>query len=333
MKNWWIKFGCILTGYNYNIVKNSSEISVKAVKRYTAAILIVCILWAFIGYSFTNRYLRGSEIMSSIGACIFVIIIIQIERQLILSINPSKWLIIARGIIACMMAIIGSIIIDQIIFKEDIELEKITFIEERVRKAIEPKTKDLRDQIEQINKAISEKEAERLVLIENITKNPNMTVFSTQAITTNTKSSEENPETGKPVTVEKTTPVIVTTRSNIPNPKIQMIPAIEKTISDLRTQKTEKETALINIRPKLEKDISSKVGFLDELKVMYSILSQSMIALVIWLIWFFFLLGLEMLVLISKKSEKENDYERTVQHHMDLQFKKLELFAKMGEFK
>lgn len=333
MKNWWIKFGCFLTGYNYNIVKNSSEISVKAVKRYTAAILIVCILWAFIGYSFTNRYLRGGEFVSWIGAVIFVVIIIQIERQIILSINPSKTLTFARGMIAFMMAIIGSVIIDQIIFKEDIELEKITFIEERVRKAIEPKTKDLRDQIEQINKAILDKEAERISLIDDIAKNPSMTVFSTQALNTNVRSTEENPETGRPVLVEKTTPVIVTTKSNTPNPKIEMLPAIEKTITDLRNQKTEKETALINIRPKLEKDISSKVGFLDELKVMHSLLSESGIALIFWLLWLCFLFGLEMLVLVSKKSEKENDYERTVQHHMNLQLKKLELFASMSETK
>lgn len=331
MKNWWIKFGCFLTGYNYSIIKNSSEISAKAVKRYTAALLIVSILWAFIGYSFTSRYLRGNTIESVLGALLFVIIIIQIERQIILSINPSKALIASRGIIAVMMAILGSIIIDQIIFKEDIELEKITFIEERVRKAIEPKTRDLREQITQIDKAILDKENERINLIKDISANPTSVVFSTQTVNKTERSSEENLETGKPITVEKNTPVNITTRSNIPNPKIQMIPSIEKAIDDLRLQKSEKETALINIRPKLEKDINSKVGFLDELKVMYSLLSQSFIAFLIWFIWFLLLFGLEMLVLISKKSEKETDYERTVQHHMNLQFKKLELFAKMGE--
>jgi hypothetical protein len=37
MNNWWLKFGCFLTGYNYNILDASSEISAKAVKRYTSA--------------------------------------------------------------------------------------------------------------------------------------------------------------------------------------------------------------------------------------------------------------------------------------------------------
>jgi len=331
MKNWWIIFGCFLTGYNYSIVRNCSEVSSKAVKRYTAALLIVSILWAFIGYSFTNRYLRGGVIASIIGAVIFIVIIIQIERQIILSIKPSKSLIISRGVIAIMMAILGSIIIDQIIFKDDIELEKEAVIDERVRLAIEPKTKDLRDQISQINLAIDEKENEKASLIKDISANPTLAVFSTQAVTKNEKSSIENPETGNPTTIEKTTPVIVTTKSNTPNPKIQMIPAIEKSITALRDRKTEKENALLNIRPKVEKEIRDKVGFLDELNVMFELLSQSTIALIVYLLWFLLLFGLEMLVLISKINEKENDYERTVQHHMNLQFKKLDLFSKMGE--
>lgn len=64
---------------------------------------------------------------------------------------------------------------------------------------------------------------------------------------------------------------------------------------------------------------------------MYSLITRSNVALAVWLIWFFFLLGLEMLVLINKVNEKENDYERTVKHHMELQPRKLEVFSKMAE--
>jgi hypothetical protein len=38
-----------------------------------------------------------------------------------------------------------------------------------------------------------------------------------------------------------------------------------------------------------------------------------------------------MLVLISKVNEKETDYEKTVKHHMSLQVKKLEAFARASE--
>lgn len=333
MKNWWIKFGCFLTGYNYNIVRNSSEITAKAVKRYTSALMIVCILWSFIGYSFTNRYVHGGIWGSIIGAIIFVIIVIQIERQIILSINPTKWLYFARGAIAVMMAIIGAIIIDQIIFKEDIDLEKITFIEVRVKKALIPKTEELRFQIASLDTAIIKKEFERANLIVAIEKAPTTIIYSTQTSIKSEKSTRIDPITGNTITAEKSMPVSVTTSSNVANPKISLIAPLEETINSLRVQKSEKETTKLNIRPKLEKEISAKVGFLDELQVMYSLITGSGVALGIWLIWFFFLLGLEMLVLISKVNEKENDYEKTVKHHMILQMKKLDLFEKLADNK
>lgn len=331
MKNWWIRFGCFLTGYNYNIVRNSSEVAAKAVKRYTSAMVIVCILWAFIGYVFTDRYLHGGKVGSIAGAILLIIIIVQIERQIILSIDPSKWLYVARGVIAVMMAIIGTIIIDQIIFKEDIELEKITSIEERVKKALPPKTEELKSQIAALDSAIEKKEKERLQLISDVEKNPTSKVFSTQAVIKSEKRTSIDTSTGKPVITEKSSPQSVTTISNVPNPQIALIQPLEKTIADLRIQKSSKDSALLNVRPALEQQISSKVGFLDELEIMFNLLKRSNVALIVWLIWFFFLFGLEMLVLISKINEKENDYEKTVKHHMNLQLRKLDAFAKAAE--
>lgn len=330
MKNWWIRFGCFLIGYNYNIIQHSSEISAKAVKRYTAAIMIVCILWAFIGYIFTNRYMHGGNWGSIFGALLFVTIIIQIERQIILTINPSKMLYLSRAAIAIIMAIIGSIIIDQIIFKEDIDLEKITFIEARVKKALPPKTQELRFQITSLETAILNKELERSALISDISKNPTSVIYSNQPTTKTEKRTIVDTLTGKSSTIEKSIPIMVTSSSNVSNPKISFIAPIEQNISDLRNQKIIKEAALLNIRPQIEKDISSKVGFLDELEVMYTLISRSNVALGVWLLWFFFLFGLEMLVLLSKANDVENDYEKTVKHHMDLQMRKLDLFNKMA---
>jgi hypothetical protein len=330
MSNWWIKFGCFLTGYNYRIVKNCSEIAAKAVKRYTSALLIVCLLWSFIGYSFTERYLSGSVPASLGGAILFVIIVIQIERQIILSVNPGKLLYISRGLIALAMAIIGAVIIDQIIFNEDIELEKITFIEARVNRALNAKTHELRSQINNLSAAITDKENERFSHITDIATHPTSLIYSTASTMRTEKTIQTDPASGSPIVSEKSVPVKVVNTSNVPNPKISLIQPLEKTITELRNQKLEKEAALLNVRPQLEKEISSKVGFLDELKVMWTLISKSGVALGIWLLWFMLLFGIEMLVLISKISEKENDYDRIVKHHMALQIKKLDIFAEMA---
>ncbi|PZR06082.1 MAG: DUF4407 domain-containing protein [Flavobacterium psychrophilum] len=331
MRNWWIRFGCFLTGYNHAIVRQSSEVSAKAVKRYTSAILIVCIIWSFIGYTFTQRYLHGGLTGSIIGSVVLVIIIVQIERQIVLSVNPTKWLYLSRGVIAIMMAIIGTIIIDQIIFKEDIELEKITFIQNRVDKALPPKTKELELQIAKLDTAIVNKEHERLVLMEDIKRNPTTTVYSTSPSPKIVRKTTIDTLTGKPITTENIVPGTVTTRTDIPNPNIEHVKPMEQDIVLLRNQKADKEKILLDIRPRLEKEISSKVGFLDELEVMYQLITHSNVALVVWFIWFLFLFGLEMIVLISKINEKENDYDKTVVHQMTLQNKRLDALARITE--
>ncbi len=330
MRNWWIKFGCFLTGYNYGIVRNSSEVAAKAVKRYTSAMIIVCIIWSFIGFVFTDRYLHGSLWGSIAGAVILVVIIIQIERQIILSINPTFFLYLARGIIAMMMAIIGAIIIDQIIFKEDIELEKINSIQKRVTEALPAKTFELRQQIASLDSAIHLKENERLGLISDLEKNPTIKSVNTSSTPTVVRSTTTD-SAGRSRSVESVKNATAVNITNLPNPKQNLIAPLEQTIATLRLQKTEKESALLNARELLEEEIRSKVGFLDELEVMYSLITRSKVAMVVWFIWFFFLLGLEMLVLISKVNEKENDYEKTVKHQMNLQVRKLEAYAKAAE--
>jgi hypothetical protein len=329
MSKSWIRVGCFLTGYNYAILSASSEMAVKSVKRYTSAILIVCILWTFIGYSFTERYLFGTPIQAATGAVLMILIVVQIERQIILSVHPSKALLIARGVIAVLMATIGSIIIDQIIFKQDIELEKITYIQERVNATLPGKTEELRNQVAAIDTAIRKKEAERTAIIDEVTRTPFIKNTSTQVIPSKVQTTTTD-SMGRPITSEKivnSTSIITT---NIPNPKQTLIAPIDKTITELRKAKNERESSLLNVRPQLESKIESKVGFLDELKVMVLLISKSWVALAVWIIWFLFLFSLEILVLIGKMTDQQNDYEKTILHQMSLQIKKLELLATLS---
>jgi hypothetical protein len=120
MKDFWVRLGCFMTGYNYMIVRNSSEATAKAVKKYLSALLIVCTLWGFVGYAFTRRYLHGEWYISLIGALIMVLMVIQIERQIILSIGRNRMAYAFRVLIGIVMAVLGSVILDQIIFKDDV---------------------------------------------------------------------------------------------------------------------------------------------------------------------------------------------------------------------
>jgi len=306
MKNLWLKIGCMLTGYQYLIVKNASEASSKTVKKYVSALMIVSMLWGFIGFSFANRYLQTSTFVSSIVALVMILIIIQIERQIILSNGKNLLIPFFRTLIGIVMAVIGSVIIDQIIFKDDIERGKISHIQETVNNILHEKTRQLDNQIRQIDSILLFKENERIQIINEITKNPVI------------KSGSNN-------TTITTIPVIVNgvkrdslikhtefTIKDVENPKVRLIPNLETQVTSLRAERTEIENRRINARQQLEAELESKTGFLDELQVLISILRSFRVALFVWLMFFIFFMSLELLVLVNKFGEKSNDYDMIV---------------------
>ncbi|MGE5395643.1 MAG: DUF4407 domain-containing protein [Candidatus Saccharibacteria bacterium] len=313
MKDLWVKLGCFMTGYNYSLVRNSSEASVKSVRKYLSALLIVCTLWGFIGYAFTRRYLHGSQLVSLVGALVMVIIVVQIERQIILSVGRNRMAYAFRVLIGIVMAVLGSVILDQIIFRDDVEKLQISNIQAEVNRLLPVKTRELSAQIQQLDSSISAKEMERSRIIEEIGKHP--TVYSPST----TNQYRKDTASGQMVLTQKTV-----TGSSIPNPKAEMIPAIDAQIRYLVEQRTQKETGMLNIRDVLEKDLQSKTGFLDELKVLFTILFNSGIALTMWTLIFLFFLAIELFVLVNKFGDSKNDYDKTILHQMEMRMKMLE---------
>lgn len=327
MKNAWIRFGCFMTGQNYSILRSCSEAASKAVKKFTAAMLIVCILWFFIGFTFAQRYLSANIAGCLLAAAIAVVIIIQIERQIVLSINPGRLLLIFRGCLAFMMSILGAVIIDQILLAKDIETEKISYISRRVDEILPLKTRELKSQIAALDTSITAKEREKQEYVNEVTAHPviKYSTSSSQTIPTPVRYTDR---LGRDSIVMVSRPSVSISNNAIPNPKINLIAALDSTIADMRRLKTAKENTLLNIRPSLEKEMSEKVGFLDELKVMVQLISGSPVALAFWLLWILFFFFIEMLVLVSKMGDKHSDYEKAVLHHMNLQIWRLDALAK-----
>jgi hypothetical protein len=316
MKDLWLKLGCYITGYNYIIIKNSSEASAKTVKKYLSAILIVSILWGFIGYSFASRYLHTGIFGSSLVSIIMIVIVIQIERQIILSVGRNRLVPIFRTLIGIVMAIIGSVIIDQIIFREDVEKARISNLQAEVNNVLPEKTRELDYQINQLDSAIIIKEGERSSVIDEITRKPFIKSATSETRHFQMQKNGRNGEVRD--TLVKRTDLAL---NDVANPKASLLPDIENQINSLRAQKSEKENSKINIRQELEDELNSKTGFLDELKILFSILLSSWIAMVIWLMFFLFLMSLEVLVLVNKFGEEKTDYESIILHQKDVRIK------------
>jgi len=326
MKDRWIRFGCFLTGYKYELLKGCSEIAHRAVKRYTAALLIICILWGFIGYSFVSKYLAADWYYSIAGACLFVLIILQVERQIILADsngNAKYWI---RGFIAIVMATIGSIVIDQIIFREDIKHKETFELNAQVDSLLPAKEAELKIQLAETDTAISKKESERRLLALDVAKNPTIPIVTIQKnpvlVPTITVDSNKL-STTKNIILQKTS----YSTSSIQNPKMAMLAPMDQQIRELRIIKISQEDRMIKLRDVVEKEAKAHNGFLFELQLMYNILRDSGPALIVWSLWFLLLLGIEIFIMVNKMAHVETDYDVTILHHMELQKRKLKLLA------
>ncbi|MEZ2440545.1 DUF4407 domain-containing protein [Chitinophaga sp. RCC_12] len=327
MKHLWIRFGCFLTGYNYSILRNCSEAAFKSVKKYTAAMLIVCILWFFIGFTFAHRYLSLSLPGCILAGLLSIVIIVQVEKQIILSIHPSWLLRFFRCCLALIMSVLGAVIIDQIIFEKDIEIEKISYVSNKVDSILPSKTEELRKQIAALDTTINKKEQEKDNYIADISKHTTTTATTTQTATRRVPVATVT-SSGRDTTTWKTISDITVGTTLVPNPKIALLPSLDSTIGAMRQQRAQKENDLLHIKPALEKEMKANTGFLDELTIMMHMLSASSVALAFWCLWILFFLFIEMLVLFSKASDKSNDYEKVVLHHMNLQIRRLEALGK-----
>ena len=140
--NLWYKFGCKILGWDSTLLAQCSEASRSQLSKYTSALLILMIIWSITGYCFAQRYVGLPVWGCVIVSMVFMTIVVMIERQIVLALNPTKLLATFRFIIAILMAVIGSTIFDQTMFGKDIDKQMMNTIEAQVKVLAEQSMKD-----------------------------------------------------------------------------------------------------------------------------------------------------------------------------------------------
>jgi hypothetical protein len=270
-----------------------------------------------------------SSIYSLFATILFVIIIIQVERQIIMQTHKNNYLQVFRGLIAVMMALIGSIIIDQIIFKDDIDLEKEQFINDKIEN-IYPKRAAIRQrQIDELKAQFVNKDSQRTALNNNIQRNPLINITTVQSnpvpVTTSKADSLGRVQTQTSYVIKPTT-----LNTQTPNPNILLIAPLDSQIKSIQRMIIAQGDSLANLRNSIEVSLKSKTGFIDELNIMFGLLSKSVPALIVYCIWFLLLLGLELFVVMNKRHERPTDYDVMISHQMETHIKKLKILAGAG---
>ncbi|WP_437918479.1 DUF4407 domain-containing protein [Sphingobacterium sp. LRF_L2] len=312
MKDWWLKFGCFLTGFNYNLVKNSSEQSAKNVKKYTSAVLLIVLVWFFIGFSFATRYLHFAFLGGLLGGILMGFVIIQIERIIILSTKVSIWSSLFRMLLALVMSILGAFIMDQITFKDDIALRKAQVMDERVKLAVKQSEDDLQKQIADLDNMVAKANKKYEEVSSDLKKNPVI-------ITTYTNKSITKDNDGKTLNNTQST-----NKSVMENPKKIELAQLHKQIATLQDKKFELVASITTIKERKEKELKAATGFLDELTLLHEVVTSSSIGVFVYLLFMLFFLAIELFVLVMKITDKESDYDKLLQHQTNIRVQMLQ---------
>ena len=208
--------GCFLIGWNNNILKECGEASQRQFRKLLSAICIMMLMWGTIGYCFADRYINiESCVLKLCVSLAFMFIILCVERVIILNVGKARMMAVMRFSMAICMAILGSCIIDQIIFRNDIQQtiqeNREDVIKETILKRMSIYESDERRiifEIDSLNKAT-------IALGEELMKRP--TIKSVNVSTQEQVVGVD--ESGKPKKeMVKSTQVV-----NIPNPLAEQL--------------------------------------------------------------------------------------------------------------
>lgn len=115
-----LKFWCALIGKDYSTVSSYRKSSQEKIILFGSILLIPVTLWALNGY-LMSREIFGMGVLGSLGTAIILgFIIYLIERSIILA-QSNPTINRLRVILGLIVAILGSLTMDEVIFKNDID--------------------------------------------------------------------------------------------------------------------------------------------------------------------------------------------------------------------
>lgn len=302
--------GLFLIGWDKNIMRECGEASYRQYRKLLSAICIMMVLWGTIGYCFADRYLNIESCF--LKACVslaFMFIILCVERVIILNVGKAYAMGGMRFLMAICMAILGSCIFDQIIFRNDIQQAIQEQREEIISKTITKRLSIYDSDIQRISQEMDSLSEATIALNEELQKRPVIkgTNVSTQE---QVIGIDEN---GKPKKVKTQTVNTIT----LANPLTEQLKANNDQIQIYSTQLEQLRLDKKEVAETVRAEISQRApGFIEELEATLQVVSQSKVSLAFYIILFCFLTFLELFVLTIKMGENKCDYELIVENQL-----------------
>ena len=304
--------GCFLIGWDKNILSECGEASFRQYRKLLSAISIMMVLWGTIGYCFADRYINiESCVLKICVALAFMFIVLCVERVIILTVGKARLMSVMRVLLALCMALLGSCIFDQIIFRNDIQQAIQEHREDVIGTTITKRLAIYDGDIQRITQEMDSLSKATIALNEVLQKRPVIkgTNVSTQE---QIVGVDEN---GKPQKVRTQTVNTVT----LANPLAEQLKANNDQIQIYSGQLEQLRLDKKEVAEKVREEMSQRTpGFIEELEATLKVVSQSKVSLAFYIVLFCFLTFLELFVLTIKMGENKCDYELIVENQLSL---------------
>ncbi len=141
-----LKLYSTIIGENPKYTATFQPASKRKIALYANCLIVPVILWFINGYLLVSNVLEGSLLSSILTAFIAAFIIFLIERAIIMS-NGSKSIFWFRILLGFIVASLGSISLDEVIFKHDIDNQVAYYKQAEVDNAVHKVEQNYQNQI------------------------------------------------------------------------------------------------------------------------------------------------------------------------------------------
>ncbi len=115
-----LRFACFITGDDYQMLKSDTPSSKKKVVTLVSILFLPVTMWFINILLLVSGVMRGSQITAIIAALFASWLIFMVERSIIMS-NGSRVVMVFRILLGLFIAILGSLALDEVVFKRDID--------------------------------------------------------------------------------------------------------------------------------------------------------------------------------------------------------------------
>lgn len=303
--------GCLLIGWNKDILKECGEASHRQYRKLLSALCIMMLLWGTIGYCFADRYVNiDSTIFKIVVSITFMLIILCVERVIILTVGKARLMTTMRVMLALCMAFLGACIFDQIIFRNDIQQAIQEHREDVIKETITKRLSIYESDIQRITHDMDSLSKATIALGEELQKRPTIkgtNVTSQEQVVMGEDGTPKKVRTQSVNTVTMANPLAEQLKAN--NEQIQIY---SKQLEQLRQDKKD-------IAQTTTAEVSQRApGFIEELEATLKVVSKSPVSLVFYIVLFCFLTFLELFVLTIKMGDCKCDYDLIVENQLRL---------------